>query len=797
MKRTHLTIVVASAYIFGVISFFTGYIATLAAIVFISLIILLWKDIITGKKALFACLFFVVAIINCNLQIKDCDDLCKYAQNGISLTGTVVTIPTTNLDDRTKFYFVPNSGVFKGEKLENLKAQSIVTIYGKKETLSDIKIGDKVEISGFLTIPQESKNPAQFDYRNYLKNHKTFTTMYVKDGNWHVISASDKFVWKFLRKLNNKRMDILKIHQKFMKSPNLEVLGGIVFGDDAINPPDYIRSSFINSGLLHILAASGMNVSIIFGMWYFIASRLRVNYRFIIIFGALLVALYTLMTGMGPSVLRAALMIELVLLGKLFDRDADSFSLIFFVALALLLYNPAMINDIGFQLSFIVTFALMFYCPPILEKINNKFLDFVVGAVLIPVVAQFWAAPIQMYYFNTFATYSVLANFLISPLIAVISFIGFLGSTLALIPFIADKVCRVFDFVLNPFVSLLIGISDFVSAMPYSLLTVSNPSIFRCLIYFSFLITIGFCIRHGFKNKKLISIMMICVLIFSFSFVKINDRKCKVIVFSVGNADSFLIKTPENNYIMIDTALGALKEHGFSVANSVMVKYLKNNGIRKIDSVILTHYDSDHVGGTIDIMENVRVGTLYLNEYRKNTDTELKLLRYIKENNINNVVANNNKVIYQEGDFIIKTFVPDIKTGKNISNDTSTIVLLSYKDFDMLFMADGGIDSYNKVKSYLPADMEVIKTGHHGALYTVDDEMLKHGNFDTAIISTGRNQYGHPTYNTINTIITNGLQLYRTDVNNAVEVVSDGQSYDISLYNPSSSRFNKVYASKS
>ena len=793
MQRTTLTILLASFYILGVISFFTGHVVFFASISLLALGIMLFKNFIHPHRAFFAYLFFIFAIINCNFQIKDCDDLCRYAQNKISLTGTVLSIPTTNSDDKTKFYFAPQEGNFNNKKLENLKARSIVTIYGQKENFSKIKIGDKVELYGFLTIPPEAQNPSQFDYRNYLKNHRTFTVFYVKDGSWSIISPPEGPGWKFLQKLNNKRMDILNIHKKYLKSPNLEVLGGIVFGDDAINPPDSIRNSFINSGLLHILAASGMNVSIIFGMWYFIAVRLRINYRFILIFGAILVAAYTLMTGLGPSVLRAALMIELVLLGKFFDRDADSFSLIFFVAMALLVYNPAMITDIGFQLSFIVTFALMFYCPPVLEKIQNRFLDFLAGSILIPVVAQFWAAPVQMYYFNTFATYSVAANFLISPLIVIISFLGFLGSTLAMLPFIASKVCMIFDFLLNPVVTLLINISDYFSSLPNSLVIVPNPSIIQCVLYFFILTAIGFAIRTGFKNKKTLAALIICTILFAFSFIKIPDEKCKIVVFSVGNADCFLIKTPKNKYIMIDTARGSIKDGGFSISEAVVAKYLKNKAIDKIDYLVLSHYDADHIGGSIDIMESAKVDKVIVSSYKKGTETERKVLNYIDKKRIPVSTAKNNQLIYKENGLSLKTFVPDLENGKNPSNDTSTIVLLTYRDFDMLFMADGGIESFEEIKTFLPQDIEVIKTGHHGALNTVSTKMFQSKNFDTAIISTGRNTYGHPSRQTLSALIDNGLQFYRTDVNNAIEIVSDGISYKIEVYNTGKRKFVEVF----
>ena len=795
VQKTKLTILLASFYILGVAAFFTGHVMTFAAVVLVLLIFALFKNYLSSFAVFFAYLFFMLAILNSNLQIKDCDDLCKFAENNITLTGTVISIPTTNSDDLTKFYFKPVDGIFNAQKIDNLKARTIVTVYGNKSEYSKIKIGDKIKLQGKLKLPQEAQNPSQFDYRKYLKNHKTFTVMYVKNGNWSIVSSPTSLSWKFLQKLNNKRMDILNIHKKYLKSPNLEVLGGIVFGDDAINPPDSIRDSFINSGLLHILAASGMNVSIIFGMWYFIAVRLRINYRFILIFGAILVAAYTLMTGMGPSVLRAALMIELVLLGKFFDRDADSFSLIFFVAMALLVYNPAMITDIGFQLSFIVTFALMFYCPPVLEKINNKFLDILTGAILIPIVAQLWAAPIQMYYFNTFATYSVLANFLISPLITAISFLGFVGSTLALFPLIAAKTCLVFDFLLNPIVTLLIKISDFVSELPNSLIVVPNPSVLQCLLYFSMLVVLGFAIKYSFKKKILICLSILFVL-FGLSFIKIPDKNCKILVFSVGNADCFLIKTPKNKHIMIDTARGSIKDGGFSITEAVVSKYLKNKAINNIDYLILTHYDADHIGGSPDIIESVKVKEIILNENKKATSTEQRILDGIKSRNIPTSLVKNNKILYSEPGLVIKTFVPDLKYSKNPSNDTSTIVLLTYGDFDMLFMADAGTESFRKIKQYLPEDIEVIKTGHHGARNTVDNKMLKHNHFDTAIISTGKNSYGHPDKRTLNTLINNGVQYYRTDVENAIEIVSDGFSYKINGFNTEKRKFMKLQESK-
>ena len=140
MQRTTLTILLASFYILGVIAFFTGHVLFFAVTCLAVLVILLLKDTITAHQAFWAYLFFIIAILNSNFQIKDCDDLCQYAQNKITLTGTVLSIPTTNSDDRTKFYFSPENGVFLDKELSNIKAQSIVTVYGQSDNFSISKI---------------------------------------------------------------------------------------------------------------------------------------------------------------------------------------------------------------------------------------------------------------------------------------------------------------------------------------------------------------------------------------------------------------------------------------------------------------------------------------------------------------------------------------------------------------------------------------------------------------------------------------------------------------------------------
>ncbi len=778
---------ISSFYIAGIIAYLNDAVIIFAFIALIALLVGIWKNLFSNRAAILLYLFFTLALLNCSHQIKQSDALSHLAPAKGHISGTVISIPTTNYDHKTKFYLRVNSATIYGKTYENLKSKTIVTLNDTKENFESINIGDKLELDGRLSIPMRAVNPSQFDYRNYLKYNKTFTTFYVKGGNWKEISGPEHPGLKFLQHLNIKRQDIINIHKKYMKSPNIEVLGGIVFGDDAVNPPNEIRTSFINSGLLHILAASGMNVSIIFGIWFFIGTRMRLNYRLVILIGAVLVGFYTLMTGMGASVLRAALMIEFVLLGKLIDRNADGVALLFFVGLLLLIYNPAMIMEVGFQLSFVVTFALIFSCPPLLTKIENKYLEFIAGTLMIPIVAQFWAAPIQMFYFNNVSTYSIFANILITPFIMVISFLGFASSILAMIPLIADKVCMISDFILNPVVSGLVNISNFFSNMPHSLLITPHPGIIQVILYYCALLAIGFLVKENLKHPKWLAASFVLLFIFGLSLIKFDSGKCEVLAFSVGNADSFLIKTPKKKYILIDTAHGSNGNNTFSQADAIINKYLKDNGIKHLDLMIVTHFDSDHSGGAADILSVIKADKVLISSTFHDTKTSKTLMTYLKESKINYESAKNNETVLEEKDLSVKTFVPDLKLKND--NESSTLALLSYKDFDMLFMADGSVQSFEKVKNNLPKNIEVLKIGHHGAENTVNKKMFDDYGFKTVIVSTGYNTYGHPKPRTMEILMNSGAQVMRTDSNNAVKIVTDGEKYKVLKFLPKKKKF--------
>lgn len=777
-NRNFVMCITSLFFMCGILSCFSGkeFISAIAVTIILS--VLLITKIFDIKRVLILAFVFYFGFILTFFKVKNSDELVSLAPVNTDFYGQIVSIPNSAEKGKAKFFFEVEKA---GNK--SIKGKSLLTLTADEKIIEKLNIGQKISINGNLRRPFKSTNPSQFDYSNYLKNFGVFTVIYSQDNKFKIHNSKMSPKWEFLYKLNNVRNSVLKTHSKYLKSPNLEILGGIVFGDDAVAPPDYIKNSFINSGLLHILAASGMNVGFIFSFWFFIMTFLRMPYKPRVITGMLLVIVYTLMTGLGASVVRASLMLLFVLAGKLINRDTHSISLLSFVAVLMLLYNPAYINDVGFQLSFLVTFGLLTTANIIMKK-TDKIPDKLTAIILIPVVAQIWVAPVQMFYFNTFSLYSILANIASSVLLIVISFTGFISSVLAIFQPIADFVCMGSDFINNHLINVLVIISDFFGSLPHSLIQTTHPNIIQISVYYLMLICASVLIKYNEYKKAFITIVSVSFILL-LSTINIPDKNLEIIAFDVGNADSFMIKTPQNKYFFIDTGKMPYQS-GNSQAKIIMLKYLKDHGIKDLEGVIVTHFDNDHSGGTTEFIQNTKIKTLYLNSTKTETQTAVNIFKTAKENNQKWKIAQNNKLIYKEPDLKIYTYKANIK-GKDESNGCSIITLISYKNFDMLFMGDAGVEAFEQIKQNIPHHIEVLKVGHHGGPNVVNQKMTQHLNNKISLISTGINTFGHPNKGTLDVL--RKTEILRTDLLNSIKITSDGNEYKIYSYDTNDKKY--------
>ena len=292
LSKTQYTVIFTLMYMLGIIAFFKGCEILFSLLVLFVSFFLLLKHKISNLFALVMVCTFICGFLYTDYKMEPDDLLKSIAPTKAILQGKVISIPTGSHDDKTKF-FVNVKEVKTFNNTFKTNSKTYVTIADTKDNYKKIKIGDEIRLSGQLRIPQTDTNPSQFSYQNYLKNFNVFTTLYVPLNGWEITAPPSETKWKFIQNLNNLRQQIISLHNKTIESPNIEILGGIVFGDDAISPPEDIRNNFIHSGLMHILAASGLNVALIFGIWFFIFSKLKIPYKLGITTGIILIIIYS------------------------------------------------------------------------------------------------------------------------------------------------------------------------------------------------------------------------------------------------------------------------------------------------------------------------------------------------------------------------------------------------------------------------------------------------------------------------------------------------------------------------
>ena len=380
----------------------------------------------------------------------------------VQIAGKVLTEPRLGDRQRLKFWF----------KAEEINGESISgKLYATLPLLQGTGIypGQELKLTGFLYLPQTANNPSGFDFKQYLARQGSFAgiqgTVATFTGN------SPQWGWWRLRQ------KIVRSHLQGLGSPVGQLVSSMVLGRKAVDLPSQIRDRFIAAGLAHVLAASGFHVSLLLGLVLRLTSRIEPKPRFVIGFGTL--AIYVSLTGLQASVMRACLMGVAVLLASTLETKVKPLGSLLVAAVIILLFNPLLINDLGFKLSFLATFGLIVTLPKLQQQ-----LDWLPKAIAIliaiPLAASVWVLPLLCYEFNTLAIYSLVVNILCTPLITVVSLGGMISGVAALIlPTAASAIASVLFY---PTV-WLITIVKFFTELPASTWAVGQ-------IPFSFLLGI-------------------------------------------------------------------------------------------------------------------------------------------------------------------------------------------------------------------------------------------------------------------------------------------------------------------
>jgi len=293
-------------------------------------------------------------------------------------------------------------------------------IYLKNDSSKSLSVGETIFIRSKFSYVNPPKNPNEFDYKNFLENKNIFHVLYAKADQVHKIPNIDP-TFSFIQLGANIKAKIVSIlRNSGLSKDAFSICSALLVGyDDEIDKD--VMQSFSHSGTLHILSVSGMHTGVLYGVFIFLFSLFdkqdkHKKLKCLVI--VLTLTLFVFITGFSPAVLRAALMLALIILGKTFYKQGNSYNTLFLSAFILLLFDPYLIKDVGFLLSYCAVFGIM-YLYPILDNlyyVENNFIRKIWGLCLMSVSATVFTLPISLYFFHQFPSWFILSNLLIIPI---------------------------------------------------------------------------------------------------------------------------------------------------------------------------------------------------------------------------------------------------------------------------------------------------------------------------------------------------------------------------------------------
>lgn len=506
---------------------------------------------------------------------------------------------------------------------------------------SVLSYGEPVRMEGKIQLPSPAQNPGQFDYAHYLKTKGVAYVMYLAPGKWRKVEQPEIAASQSAPIGAAPRNDSIKTNGSFflrwsyglkrwaeetlyayLPYPQNALLDGILLGERASLPDELVESFFL-TGTIHILAVSGMITAFLAGLCFTLFRALQFKRKGAAALTLVALLFFIFVTGAHPPVCRAGLFSALALLAVLLERRVHGGALLLVTAFILLAVNPFVLEDLSFQISFLATAGLMVMAPWMMEKLS-WFWKPAAFLVTSTTAAQLAVWVLIVYCFNQFSVYSILSNLLIVPLAL---FSAAAGVTLLAGAALHPALGTLFGAACEGPLKLLAFLADGLAKLPGAEWIVASPPtpwvlLFHVLLLFTFL-----CYWPGhppenpseewkrrralFLRGRLVTLGSwaifllgtgVAVLIHVFSPVPL-----RVIFLSVGHGNAVVLRSPQGKVLVVD---GGRETHGPDRYNLV-VSYLRHEGVRKVEGVLDTHPDEDHVGGLVNLLWAYPVGTAY------------------------------------------------------------------------------------------------------------------------------------------------------------------------------------------
>lgn len=832
MKRPLL--IVAVSYIFGII---IGVYLKISIPFILLLLIILTLKIKEKKYIKIILLIFITIVISTSKTIylnnKYNTLYKKLEEKEITLIGTVCSNVKETDYKYTVTFKVDNIKGEKNTKYKNTKLILNVKKDKSNKQIEKLKYGNKLMVNAVYNEPATQSNYKGFSYKDYLKTMKTYGVLSVDQEKYtKVIKEKNlNFVLLEINKLTLKLKDNLN---KILNKEESTLAQSILLGD-CLNLEENIKENFKNCNLSHMLAISGAHLSyLVLGLGFILNNKSVGKNRYYIL-TIIFILVFMIMTNMSPSVVRAGISVIVGIFAFIIHRKQDTYTTISVAILYTLIQNPFSLFNIGLQLSYMGTLGIVLIYPIFeniidnikvkneinimtleeknissLQKLDlnktdknqnlnnkktkkaliNKIQKYVVSSVLVTISANILIFPITLYNFNTVSLNFILSNVVASPILGICLILGML---ILLVSLISINIARLLGPILNFFLSTLIKITDIIPRLFKGNITVITPYIITIIsIYTIIFFTIALIKNREIVNKIIKSntikrlkhyikniIIILIIIVFISNIVIINIKKdLRIYFIDVGQGDSTLVCTTTGKNILIDGG-GNRSPEKYDVGKKVLLPYLLNRRIKKLDYIIISHFDSDHCGGLLYVIQEIKVKNIIIGSQFEEYENYKKIEKIAKQKKINIKIVEAGQKINIEKELYFDILWPtsDKMISENAINNNSLVCKLNYKNFSMLFTGDieelaekAILEKYKsnkrnkKYESKNVLNATVLKVAHHGSKTSSTVDFLKTVSPKYVVIGVGKNNtFGHPSNITITNLKAMNVQIYRTD----------------------------------
>ena len=636
--------------------------------------------------------------------------------------------------------------------------QGKVELDGKKygvrlyqDEYTDLTPGDQINGTFYLrcTLPASGEAPSHHSGKGI------FFLLYSTDDP--EISYGKQLHWTHYPAIL--RREITNLLDNLFPEDTLGFARALLLGDDSLLSYKADKALQI-SGIRHVIAVSGLHVSILFGLVYTLCARHRVLTTII---GFPLLLLFAAIAGFTPSIIRACVMQALMILALLINKEYDPPTALSLAALAILVWNPMAISSVSFQLSVGCMVGIFLFSERIMNGFSQKdssgkekkrsisvrLKKWMASSVAVTLSAMVVTTPLCAAYFGMVSLVGILTNLLTLWVISFV-FYGIIAACLAGLIYapVGQGIAWAVSFPMR----YVLGVSQTLSEF-------SLAAVYTCSVYIVAWITFAYVLLLVFlcMSKRQLVLFSVCLLLSLFASVVFTrlegiQESYRVTVLDVGQGQSVILQCREQTYL-VDCG-GDSPE----IAADTASMHLLSQGITGLDGLILTHYDTDHAGGTLALMSRFPVKTLYLPDINDENGLREKI-----------EAAANAPISWVRED--IQLSLPEGQMGlfagyqQEDDNESGLCVLFQAADCDILITGDRGFEGeMHLLEMASIPELELLVVGHHGSKTSTGLNFLKQTLPAAAAISVGAdNSYGHPAEETLLRLELFDCQVYRTD----------------------------------